>query len=524
MTQLFLTLTERSLAAGWLILVILTLRPLLRRAPRRAVLALWTLAAVRLCLPVTLTSSLSLIPRAAISLPQAALSGVSSAAPMTEHAAAAVSSGQAPLSADASTQSVLPVLARVWAIGAALLLLYALAGWLRTRRRLREAVCLGGNVWACDHLDTAFVSGILRPRIYLPSGLDAETARFVLAHERAHLRHGDPQWKLLGYALLAVYWFHPLIWAAYLLFCRDLELACDEHVVRTLDLTGRKAYSRALLSCSAAHCAALARPLAFGELGVKTRVKAALRYKKPSFRRSAAAALVCAAVAVCFLTDPKTAAPIADISGANAELASLLNTVADGSAGDAVSARSCIYAHPEEYRALLAHGDETLRYVFRQFLAGEEDGLRGAVMKQLMAELTEEEMFRLDTADAQIYFDHWRADNERYYAAFGEAYMRRERPKGWLLLETMAECGIPACDALPTAQLLERCALRTSPDGSVLETALPLDVGAQVTLLFSAELSSGTQLWYQVRYGGPQGEVIGWLPAASLDVPAAAAL
>ena len=102
--------------------------------------------------------------------------------------------------------------------------------------------------------------------------------------------------------------------------------------------------------------------------------------------------------------------------------------------------------------------------------------------------------------------------------------MRRERPKGWLLLETMAECGIPACDALPTAQLLERCALRTSPDGSVLETALPLDVGAQVTLLFSAELSSGTQLWYQVRYGGPQGEVIGWLPAASLDVPAAAAL
>lgn len=403
MTRLFLTLAGRSLAAGVLILAVIAMRPLLTRLPRRVCLVLWALAAVRLCLPVTLTSALSLIPRAAAALPQAVLSGAVSP---DASVSASGFSGQSGTSGSIFPQELLSVLACVWAFGAALLVLYALTGFLRTRRRLREAVCLGGNVWVCDRLDTAFVFGVLRPRICLPSDLDAAAARLVLAHERTHLRRGDPLWKLLGFLLLAVYWFHPLVWAAYLLFCRDLELACDERVIRKMSFSERKAYSRALLLCSAPRRAAIACPPAFGELCVKARIRAVLGYKRPAPLRCAAAALICLAAAVCFLTDPEAVSPA----------------------------------------------------------AGTQPGTGTA---------------------------------------------------------TASYSGTSA--ALPAARLLTDCALRTAPDGSVLETALPLEAGARVAVLFSAETGPGRQLWYQVQYNGPQGEAIGWLPAGRLEIPAPAA-
>lgn len=178
---------------------------------------------------------------------------------------------------------------------------------MQTKRRVREAALLGDNVWLCDAVASPFILGVLRPRVYLPSGLDGAARDYVLAHERAHLARRDHWWKPLGYLLLAVYWFQPLCWFGYRCFCRDLELACDERAVRELGLAERKAYSSALLSCATAGRAVLACPLAFGEVGVKERVKRVLNYKKPAFWVTLIAILLCIVLAVCFLTNPKTA-------------------------------------------------------------------------------------------------------------------------------------------------------------------------------------------------------------------------
>ncbi|MDE6673806.1 MAG: M56 family metallopeptidase, partial [Acetatifactor sp.] len=183
----------------------------------------------------------------------------------------------------------------------------------RVRRTLREAVLWQDNIWFCDHVKSPFILGIFRPGIYLPSDIGQEQMDYVLAHERAHLKRKDHLWKALGYLLLAVYWFHPLVWVAFILLCRDIEVACDEKVIRNLDMSERKAYSRALLSCSQQRRMVIAYPLAFGEVGVKERVRSVLRYKKPAFWAAGAAIAACAVVAVCFLTNPEQQAEAASL-------------------------------------------------------------------------------------------------------------------------------------------------------------------------------------------------------------------
>lgn len=177
---------------------------------------------------------------------------------------------------DSASPSVvwMRVAAAIWLVGVAVLLIFALVSYARLRRKVRFAARLSGNVWQCDEIQVPFVLGIFRPRIYLPSGIDdASMKNYVLAHERAHLKRFDHWWKPFGYALLAVYWFHPLVWAAYVLFCKDIELACDEKVIRAYDMDEKKAYSGALLAMSMNHRQALVCPLAFGEVGVRERVK-----------------------------------------------------------------------------------------------------------------------------------------------------------------------------------------------------------------------------------------------------------
>ncbi len=306
MKTLFEGVLSLGFSAGCLILAVVLLRLILFRAPKWTRCGLWALVGLRLAVPFSLESPWSLVPRFPqtaqpvilekeidfiVELPQATGMG-------------GAFHGVATADGPAAGPELLSVLSWVWLAGVLLLLGYALVSVLRLRRRVAEAVPLKGNVWQCDLVDTPFLLGVLRPRIYLPSDLPQEALEPVLAHENAHLARLDHWWKPLAFLLLAVYWFHPLVWLAYGLFCRDLELACDERAIRDLDGAGRKAYSLALLTCSTEKRSLAACPLAFGEGGVKGRVKAVLGYKRPAFWLVLAAAAACAAAAVCFFTQP----------------------------------------------------------------------------------------------------------------------------------------------------------------------------------------------------------------------------
>ena len=209
-----------------------------------------------------------------------------------------------------STVSAVKVVAGwVWLIGVVGMLLYALISFLRLRHRVRASVLLEKGVYVCDDISDPFILGLIRPRICLPSGMDEQTRAYVLSHECAHLKRFDHIWKPLGFLLLSVYWFNPLLWLAYVLLCRDIELACDEKVVKELDDAGKAAYSEALVTASVSRRSIAACPLAFGETGVKSRVKSVLNYKKPAFWIILVAILACIAVAICFLTMPKKNQP-----------------------------------------------------------------------------------------------------------------------------------------------------------------------------------------------------------------------
>ena len=199
------------------------------------------------------------------------------------------------------------------------MLLYALASYLRLRRRVSVSLPIQDNIYLCDAISSPFILGVVKPHIYLPSGLDEVQRQNVLSHERAHLARRDHWWKPLGFALLAVYWFNPVLWLAYTLLCRDIELACDERVIRTMDESAVKTYSTVLLACSMPRKAVITCPLAFGEVGVKERVKNALHYKKPAFWVVAASVAVCVVVAVCFLTNPPTDTDAAGLVGFHRE-------------------------------------------------------------------------------------------------------------------------------------------------------------------------------------------------------------
>lgn len=313
MTELFLAVLNRSLTAGVLILALLLVRLLFRRAPKWLLCALWALVAVRLLSPVSIQSALSLLPSAQPVQPEILYAQTPT---ITTGVAAIDAAVNPPLAALAPTvgasvnpmQLVLLVAAWVWLLGAVGLCAYALYGALRLRRRVRTAVRLEAQVYQSEFIDTPFLLGVLRPRIYLPYRLQEDERALVLAHERAHLRRGDQLWKPLGYLLLAVYWFQPLCWLAYRLLCQDIERACDERVVRTLGEGYKAAYSRALLACSVPRRQLGADPLAFGERDVKRRVRDILRYRRPALWLAAAALMVGIVMAVCFLTDPKNPA------------------------------------------------------------------------------------------------------------------------------------------------------------------------------------------------------------------------
>lgn len=312
MDDVFLKLVNLSISASWLILAVLVLRVVLKKAPKWVMPLLWGVVALRLVCLFSIESALSLIPsaetipseivtetREPVLYEQATLDIVTNPTlPSAAEVPVGVSRQQAQV--DFNIYSVL------WLAGMAALLVHALVSAGKLKRKLATAILLRDNIYESEFVDSPFVFGVVKPNIYLPMHMDEGTAAYVIAHERAHLARRDHWWKVLGYLVLALHWFNPLVWVAYILFCRDIELACDEKVVKGLDGAARADYSQALLSCAAPKRAVAACPLAFGEGNIKTRVKSELHYKKPAFWVAAAAVLAVVIVAVCFLTNPRS--------------------------------------------------------------------------------------------------------------------------------------------------------------------------------------------------------------------------
>lgn len=314
MADVFIKTLNMGIAAGWLIVAVVVLRVLVKRAPKRFRLLLWAVVGLRLVLPVSIESALSLVPSAQ-TLPEGVMYAAApelntGIAVLNDAINPAFTAAFAPEPAASANplQVLLTVASVIWLAGAAAMLLWALVSWLRLSRRVAEAVRLEGNVFESERVASPFVLGLIRPRIYLPFGLDEGAREQVLTHERAHIARGDHVIKPLGWLILTVYWYNPLVWLAYALFCRDIELACDERVIRRLPVSGRADYSQALLDLSRPHHGVGACPLAFGESAVKGRVKSVLTYKRPAFWLIMLAALLCIGAAVCFLTDPKAEA------------------------------------------------------------------------------------------------------------------------------------------------------------------------------------------------------------------------
>lgn len=314
MDDLFLQVLEMSVDASWLVLAVAALRLILKRAPKAIHCILWGMVALRLIIPAMPQSAVSLIPDSkqvsqAVQIPQT--DAVVILPPSTQPDTALPEHIPTEPVAEEEQWHWRFILPGVWIVGVGMMLGYGLVSYLLLRRKVAASI-REGDVWLCDDVVSPFILGIIRPRIYLPSKLEEAYRSSVLAHERAHLQRKDHWWKPMGFVLLSIHWFNPVMWFGYILLCRDIEAACDERVVKKMDMDARKAYSEALLSCAASRRSIAACPLAFGEQGVKGRIKTVLNYKKPAFWIVLAAIVALVSVAVCFLTNPEDKADSPD--------------------------------------------------------------------------------------------------------------------------------------------------------------------------------------------------------------------
>jgi len=306
----FLNLANMSISASWLVLAILVLRLVLNKAPKWVNVLLWGIVAVRLVCPFTIESALSLIP----STQTIPMNIEMAAKPAIDSGVEAVNSMVNPMIAASFTpypgasanplQIWIPLAAVIWFFGMVLMMSYTVISYWNLRRKVDTAVIYKNNIYHSENVSSPFVLGILKPRIYLPYSMDGKNLDHVVAHEQAHIRRKDHLWKPLGFLLLTVHWFNPLMWLAYVMLCRDIELACDEKVIAKLANEQRADYTEALVACSVNRRMIAACPLAFGEVGVKDRVKSIMNYQKPAFWIIVTALVLCVVVAVCFLTNP----------------------------------------------------------------------------------------------------------------------------------------------------------------------------------------------------------------------------
>ena len=310
MSELFLKIVNMSISASWVVVAVLALRFCLKKAPKWVNVLLWGIVAARMVFPFSIESVLSLIPSAETISPTIMMEqspSVQTGVPALNHVINPVISGSftpAPGASANPLQIWIPVLAGIWLFGLVALFLYSAVSYCRLRRKVCEAVILRDNIYQSENVCYPFVLGIIRPKIYLPYHMDSREVGHVIAHEQTHIRRKDHWWKPLGFLLLTIHWFNPLMWLSYVLLCRDIELACDEKVIGKMGNAQRADYTQALVACSVDRRLIAACPLAFGEIGVKERVKSVMNYKKPAFWIVLASVIVCAVIAVCFLTNP----------------------------------------------------------------------------------------------------------------------------------------------------------------------------------------------------------------------------
>lgn len=310
MAQLFLDFLNRSIQASVLVVVVVLMRFLLKKSPKWVHCLMWGMVAIRLICPFSLESAYSLAPEAEVVQTDISegRTQIQSGIPAIDRPANAYLESHYTVKSATSmrAQAFHPqsLIAVIWIVGMIALASYAAHSYRKLRKRVQESDLLQGNTYLCDRIQTPFILGVIKPHIYLPSNLTDEQLTSVLAHEQAHLKRGDHLWKPLGYLLLALYWFNPFCWIAYILLCRDIEMACDEKVIRDMDLFEKKVYSRVILSFSTPGKMISACPLAFGEVGVKQRIRAVLNYKKPAFWVIVLAAVAILVTAVCFMTNP----------------------------------------------------------------------------------------------------------------------------------------------------------------------------------------------------------------------------
>ena len=308
MSVAFLKLFNMSITASWLILFVLLVRIILNKAPNWTRCLLWGFVGLRLVFPFSIESILSLVPSAEIIPPSNLLS---TAPPQIDSGFETINQAVNPMITETYTEygnqfpSIISIFSVIWIIGLAIMLIYGIVSYLTLYVKVRVSIKYKENIYLCDNIDSPFILGIVKPKIYIPSGYSDEQMEHIIAHEKSHLKRKDHWWKPIGFALLSVYWFNPLIWISYILLCRDIELACDEKVIKDMGTADMKGYSETLLNCSSTHRRVLVCPLAFGEISVKGRVKAMLNYKKPAFWVIAAAVTSCVVLATCFLTNPQ---------------------------------------------------------------------------------------------------------------------------------------------------------------------------------------------------------------------------
>lgn len=314
MADIFLKILNMSISAGWIVLIVIALRFLLKRAPKWINCILWGIIGIRLVMPFSFESVLSLIPsNQTISqtpnTPRPQLdSGLTIVdTPVNDYLAEHYYEGvTAPTGNFINLTTVISI---IWLIGIVILITYVILSFLKLKSKIQTSVLLSDNVYVSENISSPFVLGIIKPKIYLSYNLSPEQTEHVIAHERAHIKRGDHIWKPLGFLILTVYWFNPLMWVGYILFCRDIELACDEKVIKKLDNNKKADYSQALLSCSVSRPRIIAAcPLAFGEVSIKKRIKSVINYKKPTLWIIIVAIITSIAIAVCFLTNPITEA------------------------------------------------------------------------------------------------------------------------------------------------------------------------------------------------------------------------
>ncbi len=310
MDAVFLKILNMSLTASWIVLAVLLLRLLLKRAPKWLSCLLWGVVGLRLIFPFSIESLFSLIPSAEplpSDLPMTQTPAIDSGFEVIDQVVNPIISESFAPTPEVSAnplQIVLTVAGIVWLCGIVCMIAYGVVSYVRLRLRVRASIKNSDNVYFGDDIDSPFILGVVRPRIYLPSGMTDAQMGYVIGHEQAHLRRLDHIWKPLGFALLCLHWFNPLLWVAYILLCRDIESACDEKVIRDMDDESKKGYSETLVACSVHRRVVMACPLAFGEVGVKDRIKSVLNYKKPAFWIILVAVVALVVTGVCFLTDP----------------------------------------------------------------------------------------------------------------------------------------------------------------------------------------------------------------------------